>query len=228
MIYESIKDLTSAANAQTGRIKKVDAQKAVVSLALGELSEREQSVAYATLYNYFVPSKPKNPKGLYEWVYTATGIKDVRAHLNELYVKDGKFIATDGARLHIAPIPEGEEWENENYYNLSKHAVKVDRPYPQIERVIPADVDGVSAPLGEVKVEHTTVTHKNNCTFAVILTAKDSRTGEEASIAVDKRFWEQALQMGGDITVGIFLDKIKVTNDKGCLAVVMYIRNVRS
>lgn len=104
-----------------------------IILSLRESLGPEHADDLESLINYFAPAVPKNPKTAFEWVAAAAGKSDVRFYLNYVYVENGRMVATDGARLHLAKT----DLANGFYDPKTGRIAKVDAKYPDIERVIP-------------------------------------------------------------------------------------------
>jgi len=61
------------------------------------------------IYKYFLPALPKIAKTNFEWVAKAAAKNHVREAMNYVHVANGVAEATDGHRLHRAPVdlPDG-------------------------------------------------------------------------------------------------------------------------
>lgn len=111
--------------------------------------------AAAKLYAFFMPAPSKKPKNVFDWVWLAVAVRDVRCYLNYAY-SDGEFLhGTDGWRVHRAPTDLAQ-----GFYDAAGNHIESHWRYPDISRVIiPADdqaqlVDVAAYPV-EVVGQHT-------------------------------------------------------------------------
>lgn len=120
-------------------IKKVNKAEAFAMVRYAmEHNEPIQGDALECLYKHFAPAIPKNVKEPWQWAAKAVAKKDVREVLNYLYSDGSRLIGCDGHRLHVIPsdLPKG-------YYDTKTcDPVDHDSVYPDIDRVIPADLMG--------------------------------------------------------------------------------------
>ena len=128
----SINELAKVA--AVGKPKKERACEIVKELA----EQHPESInELGALYAYFMPPKPRKPKGVWDWVALATPKKDARHYLNYVHVTADWITSTDGHRAHRAPNLQNLE---PGYYNV--RGDKLEEPdfaaYPGIDRVTPS------------------------------------------------------------------------------------------
>lgn len=97
-------------------------------------------IELAEAYNYFMPAKVAKPKSVFDWVALAVSTDKIRPFLCNVYCDGINIVATDGARLHLAPNDgraigfycpiTGNKIDLGEYYKNS---------FPDYRRVIPHD-----------------------------------------------------------------------------------------
>ena len=124
---------------------KKEAYKAVRALRNGE----PEKVDLDRLLHFFAPARTRNVKSVEQWVALAVGVRDVRAPLNYLYVKDGIVWGSDGHRAHWGATELAD-----GYYDpRTLDPVPFSDPYPDIARAVSwIDKDSPEVAAGEHKV----------------------------------------------------------------------------
>jgi len=97
----------------------------------GQINEHDT----VKLYAFFLPPIPANPKTPEQWISKAVAKKDIRSYLNQMHVSNGRLVATDGHRLHFTDTDL-----DDGYYDQNLNKLDIEDRYPDIERVIPADL----------------------------------------------------------------------------------------
>lgn len=139
-----MKNIPTLANKQK-KINKAKAFQIINDLSEGKTEGDEIKILaseLATLYSFFLPPVPKKPKTPEEWVALALPKNDVRFYLNYRYSDGNRLMASDGHRLHVYKTdkyPVG-------FYDTAMNSVEVDGRYPEIDRVIPINVEPVAPP----------------------------------------------------------------------------------
>ena len=148
------KDISTIANrAQTIRKSRpADRWDAFQKLAAtADLDDRDQLDALASLYSTFAP-KPTRRKVVtaFDWLALAVNPKDHRPNLHGVSVQDGIGYATDGHRLHVAPLPD----MTDGFYDLSGVPVENAGTYPDVQNLIrfvtPSRFHSLELHLGEI------------------------------------------------------------------------------
>lgn len=115
--------------------KKAEAQAIIEGLYNGNTLSSEDM---AKLYKYFMPAKPRKPKTVFDWVYSAVSKEKIRPYLHHVWSDGQTAVATDGHRLHKAALglPEG-------FYDQQGNKLDIDFTFPNWQRVIPDNGDQV-------------------------------------------------------------------------------------
>ena len=150
----TMKEISAIANrAQTlGKARPADRWVAFQKLAAAaDLNNRDQLDALASLYHTFAP-KPTRRKMVtaFDWLALAVNAKDHRPNLRGVSVQDGMGYATDGHRLHSAPLPDMAD----GFYDLSGVPVENPGTYPDVHKLIhsvtPSRLHSLEVHLGEI------------------------------------------------------------------------------
>lgn len=114
------------------KIKKTEAQDIVENLYNSFTDDKETQKDIAKLYKYFMPTLPKKPKTLFQWLGMACGKEEVRPYLHHIWCDGENAVATNGHILFAAPCekPEG-------FYDWQGNKIESDLTFPQWQRVIP-------------------------------------------------------------------------------------------
>jgi hypothetical protein len=146
-------ELYAAAFEHRGKIKTWEAEEIVKALAERHPSEH---LGLAKLLAFFMPKSPKG-KTVEAWVASAAAKKDVRAYLRFVCATGTELVATDGARLHLAPafLPRGL-YDPVTYVKLwdlyeDCNPVPAGHPgkFPEYRRVIPGRDTVLLSSLGQ-------------------------------------------------------------------------------
>lgn len=152
--------------------------------------------------NYFAPSVPKTPKDSFEWVAKAVADhKDIRTYLRYVYVENGKMVATDGRRLHLADTVLKDGF----YCPKTRLLVDVDAKYPQYQRVIPKRSLMTAAKTFELNVTH--IKSKETFYYMVSSVAVNKEYLDDAMATPEKTFYDsvQNKNISGDCVFGEFV-----------------------
>lgn len=89
--------------------------------------------ALAVLYSYFLPKQPHKAKTTAAWLVRAlAGKKNMRKYLQHVFCDGGRLMATDEARLHVAPA----HGLAKGFYDKALSPVELDERFPDVTGVI--------------------------------------------------------------------------------------------
>jgi len=154
-----MQNISTIANraAALGKVKPAERWDAFQTMvAAADLQDAAQVDALAALYGTFAP-KPTRRKvsSVFDWLALAVNPKDVRYYLHNISVQDGIGYATDGHRLHIAPMPY---YYTDGLYDTSGVPVEDHGRFPDVHRVInsvtPARFHSLAHGLGYIVAAH--------------------------------------------------------------------------
>ena len=183
-------------NIQTHAYKKGGKKtKADIAEMLSMLYDRESDPdikqELASAYKHFMPKPGKNPTTILEWVAKALGNEEARPYLHHIYSDgNGTVVATDGQRLHLAPLdlPYG-------YYDHQGNRIEKtsgEDQFPDFWRVIPEAKEQAVIDYDEV----FETKHHGKKLYAHPFVTQDSlKTGLQMPMI------EAALSYGGDYTL---------------------------
>lgn len=115
------------------KTNKTTAWDALLSVISSEQFDESKEGDIGILYQFFMPPAPtKNPKSAADWLQLATGKKDIRDYLNEIYSDGENVYGADGHRVHVA---YGLAWPK-GYYNRAGLLIDDLGTYPDILRVV--------------------------------------------------------------------------------------------
>ena len=196
--------VTAAAN--TGKVKKEKAMEvveAMIEYASGHvLTGRPTADELATLYSFFLPPVPANPKTPEKWVAKALPGKDeVRTYLHPIHSTGTQLEATDGNRLHIYKF-----WVNFDgkypvgFYNQKMAPVSCTIQYPDTTRVTPDTYHSHSIPLASLEVREI------RGAFAYVIPIGGTHAGcsryiEESEILLNREYVLQVTGKSSNITI---------------------------
>lgn len=167
------------------------------------------------------------------WCMLAASTDEDRAVLNGVYCDDGKYVATDGRRVHMADRPEksphkdGEFIDRKTGKVLSPEEYKEERgQFPNYKKVIPAWTEKETSELLNCRVEPG----RNRDLFKaeiVVCDLCENPDGEMDRIVLNEQFFK-------DIVAGCYSDgrahdclsPATFTGPGGRLAVLMPIRDI--
>jgi len=135
-----------------GKVRPADRWNAFQRLAETiDLGDREKLDALASLYSTFAPKTTRRKvTSAFDWLTLAINTKDHRHYLHNVHIEDGIGYATDGHRLHSAPLPDMAD----GFYDISGVAVENGGAFPNvhqlIDSVMPSRFHPLTDNLGDV------------------------------------------------------------------------------
>jgi hypothetical protein len=135
-----------------GKVRPADRWNAFQRLAETiDLGDREKLDALASLYSTFAPKATRRKvTSAFDWLTLAINTKDHRHYLHNVHIEDGIGYATDGHRLHSAPLPDMAD----GFYDISGVAVENGGKFPNvhqlIDSVMPSRFHPLTDNLGDV------------------------------------------------------------------------------
>jgi len=117
-----------------GKVRPADRWDAFQRLAETiDLEDREKLDALASLYSTFAPKATRRKvTSAFDWLTLAINTKDHRHYLHNVHIEDGIGYATDGHRLHSAPLPDMAD----GFYDISGVAVENSGTFPNVHQLI--------------------------------------------------------------------------------------------
>lgn len=104
--------------------------------------------ALSSLYSYFLPKQPHKAKTQEAWLVRALADKkDMRKYLQHVFCDGSRLMATDGARLHVAPA----NGLAKGFYDRALSPVELDERFPDIEGAIITACKGEPYSLDSMK-----------------------------------------------------------------------------
>jgi len=133
MTMQTISTIANRANT-IGKVRPAHRWDAFQRLAETiDLDDISQLDALACLYSTFAPKATRRKvTSAFEWLTLAINTKDHRHYLHNVHVEDGVGYATDGHRLHSAPLPDMPD----GFYDISGVAVDNGGTFPNVQQLI--------------------------------------------------------------------------------------------